>query len=108
MSRVLSGQYRYQMSESRRLEQEHYDKQPATFMCAFCEWTFAGPVSKGREKALDHRTKKHPETLLVKRRKRSGRALSTFRYTSMDSESIKEIQADRAKRAFLNGVELSE
>lgn len=106
MSQILEGQNRYTLSDSRRREQEAAEKQPAKFLCAFCKWSFTGPVVKGREKAQAHREKRHPETFLLPRRRRRGKSLSTFRYASMDEESIKEVEDERKKRAFLNGVEL--
>ena len=106
MSKILEGQSRYQPSEYRQKEMEQYDNQPATFSCAFCKWSFTGKVKDARAKAQAHREKKHPETLLVRSPRRRGRALSTFRYARMDDQSIQEIEAERQKRAFLNGVEL--
>ena len=108
MSRVLSGQQRYQPSEYRVKEIEHYEAQPARFMCAFCEWKFEGTVAQGKKKSLAHREKRHPETIGLPRRRGRGRSLSTFRYAQMDTQSINEIETERHKRAFLNGVEIVE
>ena len=109
MSRILYGQNRYQLSEERLKEIEHREAQPAKFSCAFCGWKYEGTVSRARKLARAHREKKHPETLnLPTRKKRGVSALTTFRYASMDEQSIREIQDERRKRAFLNGVEIVE
>lgn len=107
MSKILSGETRYSLSDFRRREMEYYEAQPVKLSCAFCKWSFEGPAVKGRAAAVKHREKKHPETFKIRRPRRRGtRTLTTYRYTSMDKESIQEIETERKKRAFLNGVEI--
>lgn len=105
---MLAGQNRYQLSEARLKEIEHFEAQPAKVMCAFCGWKFEGPFSKGRAASLAHREKKHPETIGLPRRRGRGKSLSTFRYAQLETQAIDEIQTERKKRAFLNGVEIIE
>lgn len=91
----------------REKEQTHLDTTPLKITCGICGKIFEGQSLGVREKALAHRTKKHPETLIRrKHRRKSARALHTFRYTSMDDDVKQEIQSEREKRAFLNGVNL--
>jgi hypothetical protein len=109
MSDILAGKTRYPISQFRQQEIAHYEAQPIHLTCAFCSWKFDGTVLKGRAAALKHREKKHPETFDIPRRKRrSARTLTHFRYTNIDSQSIAEIEEERKKRAFLNGVEIAE
>lgn len=109
MSDVLQGKNRFAPSEFRQKEIAHYEAQPIRLSCAFCSsWEFNGTVLKGRDAARKHREKKHPETLdLPRRRRRSARTLTHFRYSNIDSQSIAEIEEERRKRAFLNGVDLN-
>jgi hypothetical protein len=98
----------FPISEFRQKEIAHFEAQPINLACAFCKWTYKGTVLEARDAARQHREKKHPETLDLPRRKRkSARTLTHFRYTNIDSESIKEIEDERKKRAFLNGVDLN-
>lgn len=107
MSDILEGKSRYSLSDYRQKELDHFEAQPIKQSCSLCGWEFEGTVLEARAAAAKHREKKHPETLNLPRvRRRSARALHSFRYSSMDSESIAEIQAERKKRAYLNGVDL--
>ena len=93
----------------REKEQIFIDTIPLKITCAFCGKIFEGESKKTRDNALTHRTKKHPQTLdAPRRRRKSARALHTFRYTGMDEESKAEIDAERRRRARLNGVALEE
>jgi hypothetical protein len=107
-SNLLSGNSRYPMSEARQREWEHYEAMPLKALCAFCDWSFEGPTAKSREEALKHRTKKHPETLNYRRSRKQQRKLSSFRYVSLDQQDIKEVEEERKRRAFLNGIDLAQ
>lgn len=108
MSNVLAGKSRWEMSEFRKQEVAYYEAQSIKQACAFCKWKFEGTVLEGREAAQKHREEKHPETFNIpRRRRRSPKTLTTFRQTAMDNESISEIETERKKRAYLNGVDLN-
>lgn len=106
MSKILSGQTRWQPSEYRLREMAWDDAQKAKFSCAFCGWAFEGAVGEAKQEALAHREKKHPETIGLPRRRRKGGQLLSFRHAAMDSHAIDEIKTERKRRAFLNGVEI--
>lgn len=109
MINALTSRSRWEQSEFRKQEIAYYEAQAIVQKCAFCKWKFKGTVLEAREAAQKHREEKHPETFNIpKRRRRSARTLTTFRYTNMDNESISEIEAERKKRAYLNGVEIVE
>lgn len=92
-------------TEYRAIEVEFFDEQPLRSTCLFCDWSFEGTASESREAALKHRAKKHPEHN-TKHRRRHVRTLSSFRYGSLDDDSRAEIEEERRKRAFLNGIEI--
>lgn len=104
-SNVLTGRDRFVLSGWRKEEQDHADAQPLKVTCGLCGKVYEGKAGKTRQLALAHREKKHPETLLRKTR-RTRRALGSFRYVHLDADEIKEIQNERRKRALLNGIEL--
>lgn len=81
------------------------DVQPATARCAFCGYQVKGVAGEVREAFLEHRLTAHPETKDY-RRKRPTRQLGNFRPALMAEHERDEIESDRIRRAFLNGVEI--
>lgn len=73
--------------------------------CLFCEWEAEGSAGETRMAALEHRLAKHPETRSYKRSKRKVQ-LGTFRPAPMHDDEKDEIEVERVRRAFLNGIEL--
>lgn len=80
------------------------DVQPTRGSCLFCDWTVEGMAGQTRLAALEHRLEKHPETRNY-RRKRIARQLSNFRPPPLYEHERTEIEDERSKRAFLNGIE---
>jgi len=99
----------YSMSDFRKKEIDHYEAQPIKIACAFCKtWKFEGTVLEARDASRKHKEKKHPETIGIARtRRRSVRSLTSFRTGQMDPESIAEVEAERKKRAYLNGIDIT-
>lgn len=99
----------YNLSQYLEKERERQADQPLTGGCTICGLTWKGTVAGVLEISKAHREKEHPETLNIhRRRRRSARALHSFRTLSMDAQSKEEIEADRRKRAHLHGVEIVE
>jgi hypothetical protein len=92
------------ISEWRKAELERALTQPVLSRCAFCEWTWEGPLSVGREKAVQHRLKAHPE--VKPKRRRPMRNPRSYIQPELKREDVEEINAERRKRAYLIGVEI--
>ncbi len=81
----------------KEVEREWADSQTITTACAFCDWTFEGTVLEGREKALAHRQKKHPEACIRRPRPKGSRITKRKLRTAGEEEQIK-IDAAEANR----------
>lgn len=90
----------------REQEERVRDEAVVVTRCFFCKWTFEGIAKIGREKAQAHREKKHPDARMTRKR-RHTRHLSSFRQAGYDDEWKNEVDKERRKRAFLNGVEIN-
>lgn len=95
--------------QERAIEKKFYDSQPLRSECTICgEWSFEGEAGEARERAIEHRRERHPETFKKRRSKRTTRSLNSFRTPNMTKEDLKEIDDARRRRAFLIGIEIEE
>ena len=85
-------------------EQAYRDALPCRTLCALCGWEYLGTALEGREKAAQHRRRRHPK--LIIQRRRPGRHLSTFAQPKLKKEDWAEVYAERDKRAKLLGIEI--
>ena len=86
---------------------EFYLAQTVIQRCAHCpEWTFVGPASEGVAAHREHREQVHPEIKIRRRRRVSH--LAHVRQRGMSKEDQQEVNTERQRRAFQNGVDLSE
>jgi hypothetical protein len=83
------------------------DAQPITVRCALCrQWSFTGKALLAREVAKAHRKDVHPD-IKPERRKRMPH-LRAFRQPDLTEQDFKEVEDERIRRAFMNGVELED
>jgi hypothetical protein len=80
------------------------DQLPLRTLCAFCGWTCEGTAAVCRERALQHRSRRHPEAI---HKRRYNRNLKSFRQPKLSEEQTTELNVERFKRARLTGVDLS-
>jgi hypothetical protein len=86
---------------------EFYLAQTMIQRCAYCpEWTFVGPAREGVAAHRSHREQVHPE--IKPRAKRRVPHLAHFRQQSMSNDDWRMVNRERRRRAFQNGVDLSE
>lgn len=81
------------------------DALPLRTLCALCEWVYEGNALDGREKAIQHRLKIHPE--IKPKRRPPSRNLQSFRQPRLKTEDREEIFTERDKRAKLLGIDVS-
>lgn len=84
--------------------EERMDALPVKEMCLFCDWEFEGTVAEGRTAALRHRRRHHRARC---KPRRLSRNLKSFHQPKLHKEQEDEIMAERDKRAFLIGIDLS-
>ncbi len=96
----------------REAHQAWADTQDITTSCFFCAWTFVGPAGEGREKALAHRQKKHPEACIRKARRRGSRISKRKNRTpgeeaqiKLDTEEANRVRAEREQGEMLAKIE---
>jgi hypothetical protein len=79
------------------------DALPLRTLCAFCEWSYEGSAADGRQEAVQHRLRAHPEANV---KRRPTRHLQSFRQPRLSKEHWDEVQEERSKRAWLLGIDL--
>ena len=85
-------------------EEAVYAAQTVTVRCLFCPWTYVCCAGEASTIATSHRLEQHPD--LRPRRRRKTR-ISWNPSFQMHPQDEAEIEAERIRRAFLNGVELT-
>lgn len=81
------------------------ERQRVTFRCSHCRrFRFRGSVTDGRAIFAEHMRSKHPEVPLVRPSRRTSRMLGSFKQVRMSVDEANEIEAERLRRAFLNGI----
>ncbi len=94
------------ISEYRQREIDLEDTKPLTVRCLKCGWHWAGPAVAARQKAVEHRSRRHPEIGPYRQPRR--KRLSTFRHAKMTEDEINDVEVERRKRAFLAGIDIDE
>jgi len=85
-------------------EVRRMDALPLRTLCALCGWVYEGSALDGREKAIQHRLKKHPDLKVTRRRPPSH--LKSFRQSKLKPEDVQEIFTERDRRAKLLGIDV--
>jgi hypothetical protein len=87
------------------------DQVLTTSSCAFCDWTHVGTALEGRDAALKHRQKKHPDACIRKPRrqrrisKKSIRSAGEEEQIKVDAAEARRVRSEREQSEMLAKIE---